>query len=87
LHSESSLSIENFTNSNIVSLYPNPVKDILNIDILDNTISSIKVYDLQGKLILEDTNTTINVNHLSNGIYIVKVVTEEGEFTKKFIKE
>lgn len=87
LHSETSLSIENFTNSNIVSLYPNPVKDILNIDILDNTISSIKVYDLQGKLILEDTNTTINVNHLSNGIYIVKVVTEEGEFTKKFIKE
>jgi uncharacterized delta-60 repeat protein len=50
------------------------------------TFNDSKV-DLQGKLILEGTNETINVSNLTNGLYIVKVSTDQGEFTNKFIKE
>ena len=88
LNSGITLNNEDFNNSDFVNIYPNPVNEILNIDILDNsTISSIKIYDLQGKLILEDKNITINVSNLSKGLYIVKVITEEREITKKFIRE
>ncbi|WP_035654421.1 T9SS type A sorting domain-containing protein, partial [Flavobacterium saliperosum] len=88
LHSETSLATENFTNSNGVSLYPNPVKDILNIDLVDNTrISSVKIYDLQGKLLLEKASNDIDVSSLSVGVYLIKIKSEKGEFTKKFIKE
>jgi len=88
LHSETNLATENFTNANGVSLYPNPVKDILNIDLLDNTsISSVKIYDLQGKLLLEKASNDIDVSSLSAGLYLIKIATEKGEFTKKFIKE
>ncbi len=51
------------------------------------TIKAVKIYDLQGKVVLQDTNDTINVSNLAKGLYIVKIATEEGEVTKKFIKE
>lgn len=88
LHSEGVLSTEGFTDFNGVSLYPNPVKDILNIDLVDNTrISSVKIYDLQGKLLLEKANNDIDVSSLSVGVYLIKIKSEKGEFTKKFVKE
>jgi uncharacterized delta-60 repeat protein len=88
LYSEGILSTGEFTNTNAFSLYPNPVKDILNIDLLDNTsISSAKIFDLQGKLILEKASNDIDVSSLSAGLYLIKIATEKGEFTKKFIKE
>jgi hypothetical protein len=82
------LDIASFTDGNSFVLYPNPVKDLLYIKSNDfSTIKNIKIIDLQGKLIIEDANETINVNSLSKGLYIIKVITEEGEFTKKIIKE
>ena len=88
LHSEGVLSTEGFTDFNGVSLYPNPVKDILNIDLVDNTrISSVKIYDLQGKLLLEKANNDIDVSSFSLGVYLIKIKSEKGEFTKKFIKK
>lgn len=88
LYGDSVLSNYDFFNDKVISIWPNPTKEILNINCLNNTtISSIKIYNLQGKLIQEDKNNTINVGNLSKGLYFVKVITEEGEVTKKFIKE
>ncbi|MFN7045895.1 MAG: T9SS type A sorting domain-containing protein [Flavobacterium sp.] len=88
LHSEVSLNTTGFNNTNSLVLYPNPVKNILNIKSTDFiNLKGVKIFDLQGKLIIEDTNDIINVSSLSKGLYIIKVETEEGEFTKKFIKE
>jgi hypothetical protein len=68
----------------IVSLYPNPASDILNIKVSEN--SNIQILDLSGKqIILEATASdnqkqTINVNNLSNGVYLLKV------FNDNFVK-
>ncbi|MCU4190037.1 T9SS type A sorting domain-containing protein [Flavobacterium sp. HXWNR29] len=68
-------------------VYPNPVNDVLNLQINNvASIKNVKIFDLQGKLLLQSTNETINVSELSKGIYIIKVSTENGETTKKFIK-
>jgi len=88
LYTGNVLSINEFTNSNTIALWPNPTKAILNINSLFNdTISIVKIYDLQGKLVMEFSNNSINVSALSNGLYFVKIVTDKGEQTKKFLKE
>lgn len=88
LHSGLNLTNENFTDLNTFSLYPNPVKDNLYIYSESNSsTTSIKIYNLQGKLLQETTNESINASNLSKGLYIVKVKTEKGEISKKFIKE
>jgi uncharacterized delta-60 repeat protein len=88
LHTEQSLSTTSFDTANSFVIYPNPAQDVLYLQANNFTsIKAVKIYDLQGKVVLEDTNDTINVSNLSKGLYIVKISTEEGEVTKKFMKE
>jgi uncharacterized delta-60 repeat protein len=88
LHTENSLGTTNLNDSNSIIIYPNPVSDVLYIESNElNSIKALKIFDLQGKLILKGTNKTINVSNLKNGLYIIKILTAEGEFVKKFIKK
>lgn len=88
LNGSNLLSNYSFNKPNSITIWPNPAKEIINVDLLNNTlISSIKIYDLQGKLIHESKDKTISIGTFSSGLYVIKVTTEEGEFTKKFIKE
>ncbi|WP_116787552.1 T9SS-dependent choice-of-anchor J family protein [Flavobacterium psychrotrophum] len=67
-------------------MYPNPVKDILNINFttLTDTKAS-EIYDVTGRQIATPAlnNNTINVSGLPAGIYILKI----GEQTGRFIKQ
>jgi uncharacterized delta-60 repeat protein len=88
LHTEQSLSTTSFDAANAFVIYPNPVQNVLHLQSNNFTsIKAVKIYDLQGKVVLQETNDTLNVSNLSKGLYIVKISTEEGEVTKKFIKE
>jgi len=70
-----------------VYLYPNPAKDVLNI-VLDD-VRAVEIYDLLGKTILSEVNpdSRINISSLPQGIYIVKIITENDCHTEKFIKK
>ncbi len=73
-----------------LGLYPNPTKSILNLQNPTNiTIDKIMVTDLTGKIILEQTQNTnqVNVEKLSTGIYILQAFSGEEKFTSKFLKE
>lgn len=89
LYGDSVLSNESFVNQNDVSLWPNPTQNTLNINNSNNSIKAISIYNFEGKLIYENTNnnTTIDISNFASGLYLAKIITEEGEFTKKFIKE
>jgi len=54
-------------------------------------VKSMEVYDVYGKLInkvnVVENPTRINVSNLANGIYFVRVTTEEGVVTKQFVKK
>lgn len=74
-----------------LSVYPNTVSDVLNIDYEEN-ISNLTVYDLSGKLIksfaTKGLNNTIDVSNLKSGIYLLKIETEsKNASTIKFIKK
>jgi hypothetical protein len=75
-------------------VYPNPAKDILNIESLDTEakISSIDITDIAGKQIKtlshEDLSQTKNIDiaDLQSGMYVLTINSEKGRIAKKFIK-
>lgn len=83
-------SIQTIEQGNFI-IYNNPVNDrlkILTSVSLDN--SKIEIYSISGRLVgktsLNDNNE-INISDLSNGIYIIKINSENINFVKKIIKE
>jgi len=72
-----------------IKIYPNPAHSILNIESKNNlVIDKIKVYDLFGKLLIENSKNTnqVSVEGLSNGVYIIEVGTGGNSVKSKFIK-
>ena len=66
---------------NSISIYPNPVKDVLTIE---GNYTSVDVFDMFGKLVLSsEYSKNINVSTLANGIYMLNITTEKGIQTQK----
>lgn len=83
------LTVEEFTNNDVV-LYPNPAKNSLTITTKqDVTISSISIYNMLGQLVQVQTNPTesIDVSGLQSGSYFMRIASDKGSATGKFIKE
>jgi uncharacterized repeat protein (TIGR01451 family) len=87
------LAVDQFENGNFV-FYPNPTSDFVTISLknTENFISSIVVYDVVGKLILEiKPNTsiateTVNLSSVNPGIYFIEVTTDANlKVVKKLI--
>lgn len=82
------LSIDKSSNIEL-SLYPNPVNNQLSV-IASEKIQLIRIIDLSGKTVIEQTinsnKTTLTLDHLTNGVYAIQVITENGISNKKFIK-
>ena len=79
-----------FNLTDYVTLYPNPVKNELNIKV-NNTISitSINIYNSLGQLVLVATNPSesIDVSELKTGSYLMKLITDKGISNSQFIKK
>ncbi len=70
-----------------ISMYPNPVKDILNID-CPSKINTIEIYDFKGSFVQSAIgNNEINLAQLKSGFYLIKVKTDQAEFHQKIIKD
>ena len=71
-----------------ISIYPNPVKNVLTVEGED--ITSVKIIDINGKTVKVLNSTSakkiINVEDLIQGIYFVKLNTTEGIKVSKLIK-
>jgi hypothetical protein len=44
---------------------------------------ALRVYDLQGRLLIQEEGTQVNVNNLTNGTYLLQVGTQVVRFIKK----
>lgn len=82
------LSTENFA-ENVFSVYPNPVKDILNID-TQVAVDKVVVFDVLGKVVLHQNpgtvSPTINMAALPSGTYFVKVFIDDNSKIVKILK-
>lgn len=73
-------------------IYPNPVKDIVNITTTDNsTIKTIELFDIQGRLLqthlVNEITSELDLASRANGMYFVKINTDKGSKVEKLIKE
>ncbi|WP_310560210.1 family 16 glycosylhydrolase [Flavobacterium sp.] len=77
------LSVNAADKQEVSKVYPNPVKNVLNID-YPTSNPKYKLYDVSGKLLLSGNGLKVDVNKLSSGVYFVQV---EDLKSIKIIKE
>jgi endo-1,3(4)-beta-glucanase len=83
------LSVENNVLAQSVNLYPNPVKNILNLSSPIRKITKVEIYGLTGKKVIEFNRDLdkLNIEALSSGLYLIKIYSDGVSYTTKFIKE
>jgi len=85
------LGTKDFEFSRYFNIYPNPVKDVVNIN-SKNTIEkqAMYVYDMLGQLIIAvphaENVSNIDVSRLQSGSYFLKIKSDKGNSSVKFIK-
>jgi D-alanyl-D-alanine carboxypeptidase len=77
---------ENGIPEKFITVHPNPTNGLVNIEIQNQTIQIIKVYDLQGRLIKQIAESQIDFSDYSNGTYLIRAQTEKGFYSYKLIK-
>ena len=91
-----SLSIDEETLKNTITVYPNPTSNVINIKFPENLISKetdIIIYDINGSLVknhqatIENSNVSISTSQLANGVYLLKVVSDKKTWSQLFIKK
>ena len=76
---------------NSFQIYPNPTNgNVIYIDTQNNAeISKIRVYDMTGKQVLQQTNSSneVNIQKLQQGMYILQLQIGNQTINKKLIKQ
>ena len=84
------LSRGDFAQDTSVKIYPNPSSSVVNITAA-TPISSLQLYDLQGRLLEAVSSklneTTVDISQRTNGIYFLKISTENGVKVEKLVKQ
>ena len=68
-----------------ISIYPNPVKDIVVIEGVE--AFEVHVFNSLGQLIKETKDNVLDLSDQEAGIYIIKVITPSETITKQIIKK
>jgi hypothetical protein len=72
---------------NAVKVFPNPANSYINVNANSN-ISNVEIYSISGQKVADftanGTQTVISTSNLSNGMYLMKINTENGTINKKF---
>jgi hypothetical protein len=74
--------IDNFAQTTDIIVYPNPANTVVFIDAKNHETVVLKLYDVMGHLVIDKTVAStekIDINNLSNGIYIYKLYHNDTE--------
>ncbi|MFC0603285.1 T9SS type A sorting domain-containing protein [Winogradskyella pulchriflava] len=89
----STLGIDDFEQGSNLRLYPNPSNATLNIEFKSViTDGTLEVFNLLGKQVFvqsiaSNNLSQIDVTNWDSGLYLVKISSEYGDQTKRFIKQ
>jgi len=84
------LSDENLLETFDVSIYPNPTTGVLNISAENLSQIQMEILNLSGKVVLNymTTPNTVDISGLPSGIYLVRLIDENGQSNlKKILKQ
>ena len=86
--------IDSPTILNTVTVYPNPAKDICNVQMESSKESAeLKLIDLQGRIVFSEsiaagiTHTSIHLTDFAKGIYLLKISGIDFNTNQKLIVE
>ncbi len=76
-------------NETVYSIYPNPAYDLVYVQFDDQICETIEIYDMLGQVVnvvnpTED-KLSVDVSDMKTGIYFVKVIFADKEFTHKLV--
>jgi PKD repeat protein len=76
--------------SDKVKVFPNPVSDILNINLGELNGQVLELYDVLGKRVIyrdieSESVLELNVNNFEKGIYLLKIQTDQGIVSKRVV--
>jgi CotH kinase protein/Secretion system C-terminal sorting domain len=77
------------TEANNLIIYPNPAHDVLYIG--SQTGGQLEIYDINGRLekqiLLADATQTVEIRELAVGIHVLRLQTEGGVYSARFLKK
>lgn len=79
------LAVSDFGKSNL-QVFPNPASDFVKIKGVEN-IQKIRIFDMNGKMVLETTSSEADIRNLPAGQYILNVHAGAEIISKKLIKK
>jgi hypothetical protein len=70
------------------AIYPNPATEMINIS-TDNQVQRVEIFNMQGQLVKVETGevTHVSVKDLANGLYTLKLTTDNGTSMHKIVKK
>lgn len=81
----------NIDSETTLSIYPNPASSLLHFEWNNAEKATIEVLDINGRVLftktIQENLTTISVESLTNGVYILKVKSERHNSAHKWIKQ
>lgn len=82
--------IANYNTANMISIYPNPANEFLNIDLgLLTGTKTAQLYDISGRVVLEKntegSDMQLNLSDVSKGTYFIKVLSDKTVVAVKMI--
>lgn len=82
----SPVGVEDYTFENTV--YPNPASDMIHINTTNN-VQRVEIFNMQGQLVKVETSevTGVSIKDLANGVYTLKLTTDNGISMHKIIKQ
>ncbi len=74
-----------------IQIYPNPNSGMFTVELNNSLTKTIQVTDLTGRIVLENTTTAnnfnVNISTLANGVYYVKVISNNSVNVLKVVKQ
>ncbi len=71
-----------------ISLFPNPATNQLTINANGTNLEGVRIFNLTSQLVLETKllTNTIDISHLTTGIYFAEIKTKAGSVMKRWVK-
>ncbi|MBQ7490268.1 MAG: T9SS type A sorting domain-containing protein [Bacteroidales bacterium] len=73
------------------NIWPNPASDILNVELHNSGDTRVMIINMLGEVVgtwdIASSNGAINISELTSGVYFVRISSQKGIATKKFVKE
>lgn len=73
-----------------IVVYPNPVRDIVNLSCA-TTIQTLEIYDISGRLlrtaIVNSRDGNVDLSSQASGVYFLRVTSDTGQYVGKIVKE